>query len=516
MTYLLGLDLGTSGVKALLLPVTGEHDARTYSATAELTLSTPYAGWSEQNPADWWHAVTHAIRGVLETSGVEPREIAGLATSGQMHGATLLDGAGEVVRPCILWNDQRSAPECAEITEQIGLDRLLEWVGNPALAGFTAPKLLWVRRHEPEAWSRTRTVLLPKDYINYRLTGNRTTEMSDASGTLLFDVAQRCWSGKMLESLGLSPQLLPSVHLSTDQVGQVSAQAARETGLRQGTPVAAGGADNACAAMGMGVVRPGELMASLGTSGTVLASTARAEVDPAGRLHTFCHAVADTWYVMGVVLSAGGSLRWFRDTLAQPERQIALSEGRDPYQIMLEACAAVSAGSEGLLFLPYLTGERTPHGDPHARGVFFGLSLRHTRAHLTRSVIEGVAYALADSTDLMRQLGLDIDLIRATGGGARSALWMQILADVLETRVETSLNDTGPSLGAAILAGVGTGVYPSVPAATETLVTMRSTIEPDTQVGLYRGYRTLYQRLYPALKEHFGALASLQEQQWGT
>jgi len=513
VTYLLGLDLGTSGAKALLLPVTEQPEARTYAATAELTLSTPYPGWSEQNPADWWRAVTQAIRTVLESSGVAPGEIAGLATSGQMHGATLLDGAGEVVRPCILWNDQRSARECVEITAQIGLDRLLRWVGNPALAGFTAPKLLWVRRHEPETWSRTRTVLLPKDYINYRLTGTRTTELSDASGTLLFDVARRQWSGPMLESLGLSPDLLPSVHLSTDQVGQVSAQVARDTGLRGGTPVVAGGADNACAALGMGVVRPGEIMVSLGTSGTVLAPTAQAEVDPAGRLHTFCHAVADTWYVMGVVLSAGGSLRWFRDTLAQPERQIAASEGSDAYQIMLEACTAAPAGSEGLIFLPYLTGERTPHGDTHARGVFFGLSLRHTRAHLTRSVIEGVAYALADSTDLMRHLELDINLVRATGGGARSALWMQILADVLETSVATSLTDTGPSLGAAILAGVGTGIYPSVPAATEILVTMRSAVEPDTQVGLYRGYRTLYQRLSPALKEHFATLASLQEQQ---
>ena len=512
MTYLLGLDLGTSGVKALLLPVTEERDAQSYAATAELALSTPYPGWSEQNPADWWAGVRQAIRAVLATSGVAPSEIAGLATSGQMHGATLLDGAGEVVRPCMLWNDQRSAPECAEITEQIGLDRLLEWVGNPALAGFTAPKLLWVRGKEPPVWSRTRTVLLPKDYINYRLTGNRTTELSDASGTLLFDVAQRCWSAPMLESLGLSSDLLPSVHLSTDQVGQVTAGAARDTGLRQGTPVVAGGADNVCAAVGMGVVRPGEIMVSLGTSGTVLAPTARPEVDPAGRLHTFCHAVGDTWYVMGVVLSAGGSLRWLRDTVAQPERQSAAIEGRDPYQVMLEACAAVPAGSEGLIFMPYLTGERTPHGDPHARGVFFGLSLHHTRAHLTRSVIEGVAYALADSTELMRQLGLDIDLVRATGGGARSALWMQILADVLETSVATSLTDTGPSLGAAILAGVGTGIYPSVSAATQTLVTMRSAIEPNTEGGRYRRYRTLYQRLYPALKEHFGTLASLQEQ----
>jgi len=515
VTYLLGLDLGTSGVKALLLPVTEEPDAQSYAATAELTLSTPYPGWSEQSPADWWTGVTQAIRTVLEISGLASSEIAGLATSGQMHGATLLDGAGEVVRPCILWNDQRSAPECAEITEQIGLDRLLEWVGNPALAGFTAPKLLWVRRHEPPVWSRTRTVLLPKDYINYRLTGNRTTELSDASGTLLFDVAQRCWSAPMLESLGLSPDLLPSVHLSTDQVGQVSPQAARDTGLRQGMPVVAGGADNACAAVGMGVVRPGEVMVSLGTSGTVLAPTARAEVDPAGRLHTFCHAVADTWYVMGVVLSAGGSLRWFRDTLAQPERESAAIERRDPYQVMLEACAAAPAGSDGLIFLPYLTGERTPHGDPHARGVFFGLSLRHTGAHLTRSVIEGVAYAMADSTDLMRRLGLDLNLVRATGGGACSALWMQILADVLETSVATSLNDTGPALGAAILAGVGVGVYPSVPAATQRLVTIRSAIEPDTEVDLYRGYRTLYQRLYPALKEHFATLAGLEDQQPG-
>jgi xylulokinase len=506
-TYLLGLDLGTSGVKALLLPEDGSDG---FSATVELTLSTPHPGWSEQDPADWWSATVGAIQGVLAKSLVDPGQIAGVATSGQMHGATLLDGSGAVLRPCILWNDQRSGPECELITRAVGLDALLKWVGNPALAGFTAPKLLWVRAHEPEVWRRTTTVLLPKDYLNFRLTGALSTEVSDASGTLLFDVANRRWSEEMIAALDLSPSLLPPVHASTTMVGRVTPEASAATGLRQGMPVIAGGADNACAAVGTGVVRPGQVLASLGTSGTLVAPSHQARVDPAGRLHTFCHAVPDTWYLMGVILSAGGSLRWFRDTLADAERMQAESEGRDPYDVILEEAAAIPAGCEGLVFLPYLTGERTPHGDPHARGVFFGLSLRHTRAHMARSVVEGVTYALADSADLMRRLDIDIDSVRATGGGARSSFWRQMLADALETRVLTAAAETGPALGAAIIAGVGAGIFQSIPEATDRLVQIQGETEPDAKAAaVYRNSHALYDSLYPVLKDRFAALGAM-------
>lgn len=506
MTYLLGLDLGTSGVKALLLPVDGPS-VNGYSATVPLSLDTPRPGWSEQRPEDWWRATVHAIRAILHESCVDRTEIAGVAISGQMHGATLLDGEGLPVRPCILWNDQRSAPQCDAITNQVGLDQFLKWVGNPALAGFTAPKLLWMREHEPELWGRVQTVLLPKDYLTFRLTGNLVTELSDASGTLLLDVARRRWSAEMLKALDLSDSLLPELHASTDIVGKVTAEAASATGLPLGTPVVAGGADNACAAVGMGVVRPGDVLASLGTSGTLLAPTTQPQADPVGRLHLFCHVVPDSWYVMGVVLSAGGSLRWFRDSLAEPEVQRAIAEGRDPYEVIVEECLRVPAGSDGLIFLPYLTGERTPHADPHARGVFFGLSVLHTRAHLARSVIEGVTYALTDSADLIRQLGIQVERVHVTGGGSSSTLWRQILADVLEAQVVTAATDAGPSLGAALIAGVGVGVFPSLPEATDRVIALGAETEPEpSMVEMYRRYRAIYTTLYPALQKQFKAL----------
>ena len=509
--YLLGLDVGTSGVKALLLPVEG-RDEHPNSTTVDLLLSTPRPGWTEQNPDDWWAATAEAIGRVLTEGGVDPAQIAGIAASGQMHGATLLDRTGAVVRPCILWNDQRTAAECAHITNSIGVESLLANVGNPALTGFTLPKLLWVRAHEPEAYERIATVLLPKDYINFRLTGELATEASDASGTLLFDVARRRWSDTVAGGLDISTSLLPLVHRSIDVVGEVTHEAARLTGLRAGTPVIAGGADNACAAVGMGVVRPGQVLASLGTSGTLVAPMEQPEVDPQGRLHTFCHAVPDTWYAMGVVLSAGGSLRWVRDALGEPERETARRQGRDPYEVIMDGAAEVPAGSEGLLFLPYLTGERTPHADPNARGVLFGLSLRHDRRSIARSVVEGVTYALADSADLMRQLGVDVETVRVTGGGARSKLWRSILADVLGARVVWAGGDTGPAFGAAILAGVGADVFSSVEEATERLVGLAGAVEPDPETStLYAQYRTLYDHLYPALKAEYSALAELVE-----
>lgn len=503
---LLGLDLGTSGVKAMLLPIDG---GEAVSHTVDLALDTPRPGWSEQSPETWWTAAVTAIRGVLARSGVAPGDVVALATAGQMHGATLLDAAGTVLRPAILWNDARTGAQCDTIMERVGLPQLLNWVANPALAGFTLPKLLWVREHEPEVFGRIATVLLPKDYLTYRLTGELATELSDASGTLLFDVAHRRWSADLAGALDIPLSILPPVHESIGIVGHVRAGAARSTGLRQGMPVVAGGADNACAAVGMGVVRPGDMLASVGTSGTLVAPTHSPDIDLQGRLHTFCHAVPDTWYVMGVVLSAGGSLRWFRDTLGETERAAAERKGRDPYEEIVDQAATVSPGSEGLIFLPYLTGERTPHGDPSARGAFIGLSLRHTRAHLARSVIEGVTFALADAAALMRDLDLDLDTIRMTGGGARSALWRQMLADVLGAAVVTASTDTGPALGAAILAGVGVGVYPSVPEATASLIRLTARTEPDPlQSARYERLHAVYADLYPALKPSFGALAN--------
>jgi len=511
-SLILGLDLGTSGVKALLLTVDGSAPNRIIAeATAGLPLSTPHPGWSEQDPTDWWRGTVQAIQDVLARSGARPGDIAGLALSGQMHGATLLDGEGQVLRPAILWNDQRSGPECALITERVGFANLIRWVANPALAGFTAPKILWVRRHEPDIYRRISTVLLPKDYINYRLTGEPATEASDASGTLLFDVVHRRWSEEMLGALEIPRSFLPQVYESTDIVGRITTEAAAATGLTQGTPVVAGGADNACAAVGMGVVRPGQLLTSLGTSGTVVAPSSEPRLDPQARLHTFCHAVKDTWYLMGVVLSAGGSLRWFRDTLATEERRQAEAEGRDAYDLILDEAAAVPRGSEGLFFLPYLTGERTPHGDPDARGVFFGLSLRHTRAHLARSVLEGVTYALADSASIMRELGVDIQTIRATGGGARSPFWRQMQADILNARVATALADAGPAFGAALIAGAGVNAFPSIVEAVDRTVTMSGDLllpKPDA-VTVYRQYHELYASLYPALADRFRAVARL-------
>ncbi|GAC1443626.1 MAG: xylulokinase [Chloroflexota bacterium] len=502
--HLLGVDLGTSSVKAMLVD-TDEHSRIPIAqASSEYPLLTPHPGWSEQDPANWWRGVTEAIRQVVEISGVAIGDIAGMALSGQMHGATVLGSAHEVLRPCILWNDQRSGEVCAAITAQIGIDNLVNLVGNRALAGFTAPKLVWMREYEPEIYGRIETVLLPKDYINFRLTGRMATEPSDASGTLLFDVARRQWSNEMLDALNISPSLLPEVAASTDIVGYVTPEAAEATGLRAGMPVVAGGADNACAAVSMGVVRRGDVLTSIGTSGTVVAPTVEARFDPQARLHAFCHAVPDTWYLMGVVLSAGGSLRWFKDTVATAEIAQAEAESRDVYDVLMDLASRAPAGSDGLYFLPYLTGERTPHGDPTARGVFFGLSLAHTRAHMTRSVLEGVTYALADSVALMRDLGIDVSVIRATGGGAQSPLWRQILADVLNARILTSAEDSGPALGAAIIAGTGVGIFPSIPQAVDQYVQSDSETEPNGSVlEVYRRGHELYSSLYPALHDHF-------------
>lgn len=509
--FVLGLDLGTSSVKGLLLRVDGTPGSPVIARlSVEYPLNTPRPGWSQQDPADWWRSVAFLARQILESTNTDPRAICALALSGQMHGAILLDGKAQVLRPAILWNDQRSDYECRQITKEIGLHTLLDWVGNPALPGFTAPKILWVRANEPELYSRIASILLPKDYINFKLTGQLATEHSDASGTLLFDVKGRRWSTEILQALDIPTSWLPQVHESTAVVGKVTPEAAQATGLTQGTPVVAGGADNACAAVGLGVVRSGDVMTSIGTSGTILAPSSSPDIDAKGRLHTFCHVMEDVWYVMGVVLSAGGSLRWFRDALGADEKRRGEIEGIDPYDVLVGEASKVARGSEGLLYLPYLSGERSPHGNPDARGAFIGLTLRHTKAHIVRSVLEGVMYAINDSAAIMRSLGLPLKLIRTTGGGSRSKVWCQIQAEVLNAPVETFVPDEGPALGAAIIAAVGIGAFESIERASERLVGRHQRFVPEADSALeYERYHKLYHSLYPTLASTFRKLSEL-------
>jgi len=505
-TFLIGIDVGTTGSKALLIGADGSVRA---SATAEYPMFTPQPLWAEQRPADWWAATVTSIRRVLDEGGVQPGQVAGVGLTGQMHGLVLLDAQGRVLRPCIMWNDQRTAAQCAAITASVGAEQVLRLTGNPVLPGFTAPKIVWVREHEPEAYARVAKVLLPKDYVRYCLTGGFFSEVSDASGTSLFDVGRRQWSAEMLEALELPRQWLPEVTESPVVSAHVSARAAAETGLLAGTPVVGGGGDQAAQAVGTGIVAEGVVSATLGTSGVVFAASETYRVEPQGRLHAFCHAAPGMWHLMGVMLSAGGSFRWYRDVLGAPERALARQSGRDPYDVLTEAAAQVPAGCEGLLFLPYLSGERTPHPDPNARGVFFGLTLRHTKAHVTRAVLEGVSYGLRDSLELMRGLGLSIAQVRASGGGARSDLWRHILADVFGTEIVTVNVTEGAAYGAALLAGVGAGVYPSVAAACDAGVHVTGRTEPGPAASVYADYYPRYRALYPALQAEFEAIAQV-------
>jgi xylulokinase len=426
-----------------------------------------------------------------------------------MHGLVLLDERGEVLRPCIMWNDQRTGPQCEAITEAIGEQRLLELIGNPVLPGFTAPKIVWVREHEPEVYARAAHVLLPKDYVRFRLTGAYATEVSDASGTALLDVQHRRWSEEMLAALEIPPGWLPECFESPVVSAVISPGAAEETGLLPGTPVVGGGGDQAAQAVGSGIVREGVVSVTLGTSGVVFAASEQYRIEPQGRLHAFCHAVPDEWHLMGVMLSAAGSLRWYRDSLGGEERAQAAVTGADPYDILVAQAATAPAGSEGLLFLPYLSGERTPHPDPDARGVFFGLTLRHGKPHMVRSVIEGVTYGLRDSLELARSMGLRVEQVRASGGGARSALWRQILADIFESEIVLTNVTEGAAFGAALLAGVGVGAFSSVEEACERTIQITSRVEPGPDRELYADYYPIYRSLYPSLKEQFKRVAEV-------
>jgi xylulokinase len=495
MTYLLGIDVSTTGVKALLVAADGQVVG---SANTEQPLYTPHPLWSEQDPADWWNGAMRSIRQVLADAGVDGSQVAAVGLTGQMHGLTLLDRQGQVLRPAILWNDGRTSAQCDEMRARLGKDRLIAITGNDALTGFTAPKILWVREHEPKVYARVAHILLPKDYVRYRLTGGFAVDCADGAGTILMDIKKRAWSSEVLEALQIPADWLPQVFEGPQVTGTITAEAAQLTGLKAGTPVVGGGGDQAAGAVGVGAVQPGVVSLALGTSGVVFASTPSPFIEPQGRLHAFCHAVPGRWHLMGVMLSAAGSLRWYRDTF-QP--------GQD-YDNLLAPASAIPAGCEGLLFLPYLTGERTPHPDPLARGAFVGLTIRHGQAHLVRAVLEGVAFGLRDSFELMKQAGQkEISQVRVSGGGARSPLWRQILADVLGVELVTVNTTEGAAYGSALLAGVGAGLWPDVDAACRDTVRLTGSTAPQPgELATYEKYYALYRQLYPALKDISHAL----------
>jgi xylulokinase len=492
MTFL-GIDVGTGGTRALVID---ERGRLVGSATAEhAPFATPRPGWAEQDPHDWWRATREAVPRALAAAGIKGDAVGAVGFSGQMHGSTLLDTSDEVIRPALLWCDQRTGDECQEITDRIGAARLIELACNPALTGFTLPKLLWVRRHEPERWARVRHVLLPKDYVRFRLTGERATDAADAAGTLLLDVAARRWSTTIADAMGVDLGLLPRVYEGPEITGRVNTAGAEATGLKAGTPVIAGGGDNAAAAVGMGVVTPGLVSTSIGTSGVVFASTDTPALDARGRVHTFCHSVPGRWHVMGVTQAAGLSLRWFKDRFG-----VNATPGSDPYDVLTEEASRVPPGAEGALWAPYLMGERTPHLDPDARAAFVGLTASHTRGHLVRAVLEGVAFSLRDSFEILAGMGVPISRVRLGGGGARSPLWRQIQADVYRHTCEVVQVEEGAAFGAAILAGVGAGAWPSVDAASEAIVRVAQTIEPGPATTVMDGRYQAYRRIYPALR----------------
>ena len=496
MSNFIGIDASTTATKALLM---AEDGTVMGVASAEYGYETPQPLWSEQHPQLWWAATVDSIRQVLAQTAVSSQSIAAIGLTGQMHGLVLLDANGEVLRPAILWNDQRTAAECNLMRERFGKGWLVDMTGNDALTGFSAAKILWVQRHEPDIYGRIAHILLPKDYVRLRLTAAYATDKAGASGTQLFNLRQREWSAELLAGLDIDPAWLPATFEGTAVTGHLTTAAAAATGLPSGIPVMAGGGDQAANAVGTGAVVDGVMTLSLGTSGVLFASSDQPFIEPNGRLHAFCHAAPGKWHLMGVMLSAAGSLRWWRDTVAPT----------DSFDTLVAEAKTVPAGSDGLLFLPYLTGERTPHPDPLARGGFIGLTARHTRAHMTRAVLEGVAFGLRDSQRLMVGTGLTaVEQIRASGGGVNSGLWRQILADVLQTEIVTVNSTEGAAYGAALLAAVGQGVFPSVPEACAQLisVTSQTAVRSPEQTAVYDELYEQYRSLYPTLKPLFHQL----------
>ncbi|HEY1424859.1 MAG TPA: xylulokinase [Candidatus Acidoferrum sp.] len=522
------MDVGTGGTRALLMDVAGRVVA---SGTEEhQAFASPQPGWAEQDPSDWWHASGMAVRKALNKSGARTDEVACVGFSGQMHGAVLLDAAGEVVRPALIWCDQRTEKQSRELAEQFGTERLIQLTCNPPLTNFTLTKLLWVRENEPQLWARVRYIMLPKDYVRFRLTGDRAIDVADASGTLLLDVARRAWSEEVLSGTGIEKSFLPALYESQEICGKLSAEGAAATGLKIGTPVVAGAGDQAAGAVGMGIVRAGVVSATIGTSGVVFAATDRPALDPRGRLHTFCHAIPGRWHVMGVTQAAGLSLRWFRDTFGigsvirdanrqllviipnsilkeipqgvplEPDPSYVCPVEKDPYEFLSDEAAKVPPGAEGLLWAPYLMGERTPHLDPNARGALVGITPSHRRAHIIRAILEGVAFSLKDSFSIIEEMKVPVTKIRLGGGGARSPLWRQIQADVYAHEVELVEAEEGAAYGAAILAAVGARHFASVDEACDAVIRVASRVTPQAASSalLQKNYLA-FQRLHPAL-----------------
>lgn len=507
MQYLLGVDLGTSGTKTVLF----DHVGNVICAkTIEYPLYQPANGWAEQDPSDWWNATCNGIKYVINESGINPSEIAGVGLSGQMHGLVMLDKNGIILRNSIIWCDQRTDNECRQMNQIIGEKRLIEITANPALTGFTASKILWVQNNEPEVYEKCAHILLPKDYIRYMLTGEFATEMSDASGMQLMDIPNRCWSDEILSKFNIDKSMLGKIYESPEITGKVHRRAAELTGLREGTIVVGGAADNSAAAVGTGVVRAGNAFTTIGTSGVIYAISDDVSIDIKGRVHTFCSAVPGKWTVMSCTLAAGLSLKWLRDTCCSEEMLEAEKLGVDPYVVMNSMAEQVMPGAGGLIYLPYLMGERSPHPDPYSRGVFFGLSASHNRASMIRAVMEGVAFSQLECVDVFKEMRVNVEDMIACGGGGRSPLWRQMLADMYGCPVSTIKADEGPAFGAAILAGVGAGIYDSVENACDNLVTKNSIQKPDLSTQkVYLEYYKLYKKLYIDLQESFKSLAKL-------
>jgi xylulokinase len=508
MPHLLGIDIGTSGTKTLLCDEDGTVLA---TALAEHPISSPRPGWSEQHPQDWWDATCAATKTVLKKAKLKAGDVGAIGLSGQMHGSVFLGSGTKALRPALLWNDQRTAEQCAEIESKAGgREALIELVANPALTGFTAPKILWVRQHEPKVYEKTKHILLPKDYIRFRMTGEYATEVSDASGMLLLDVAKRAWSDRLLELLQIDKSLLAKLYESPEVTGRLNAEGAAALGLKEGTPVVGGAGDQAAGAVGNGIVTPGLVSATLGTSGVVFAHSDAPTRDPGGRVHTMCHAVPGKWCVFGCMLSAGGSFQWLRNQLGQPEVAAAKKQKVDPYELLVNEARQAPAGCEGLFFLPYLTGERCPHPDPDARGGWIGLTARTTRDMLIRSLLEGVTYGMRDALEIMKNMGIPVTQVRASGGGARSDFWRQLQADVYNQPIVLTNATEGPAYGVALLAGVGTGVWSSVEEACRAAIKQTEKVTPNKKASANyeRFYRT-YGKLYFDLKDRFREMASL-------
>lgn len=500
--YYIGIDIGTSSVKALLID-SGGRVIKT--SVPEYSFQTPKPLWAEADPLDWWEATQQAIKELLLK--VQSSEIAGIGLTGQMHGMVAMNKEGSVLRPCIMWNDQRSHLECDEITERVGQKKILSITGNPVLPGFTTPKILWTQKNEPDLFALIDKVVLPKDFIRYKLTGSFFSDVSDASGTSLLDVGKRTWSQEMFDCMGWPISWMPEVTESTEVSAKISAEAATLTGLLEGTPVVAGGGDCAAQAVGSGIVEEGKVSVTLGTSGVVFAQSDEYRVEPNGKLHAFCHAVPGKWHVMGVMLSAAGSFQWYKNQFGMEEQRIEKEGGANAYETLTKEAQQVIAGSEGLFFLPYLSGERTPHPDPYARGCFIGMSLRHQKKHHTRAVLEGVSYGLNDSLSMMKELGVNPNEIILSGGGSRSALWKQMLADIFATPCAMVNALEGAAYGAAILAAVGVGGFGTVQEACSSFIQKIETVDPGPNLETYKRNYPIYKSLYPTLKAQFAKIA---------